>query len=63
MKGATLLAVISLSIIILVDLIQLILGFTETYSMELYTAFGVINLLCFVGILQFFIKLYNKQKE
>lgn len=63
MKGATLLAVISLSIIILIDLIQLIIGFFEVYSIELYRAFGVVNLICFVGILQFFVKLYNKQKE
>ncbi|HCN49909.1 MAG TPA: hypothetical protein DIT10_12600 [Chryseobacterium sp.] len=63
MKGATLLAIISLSVIILLDLIQFILGFTEMYSIELYRAFGIIHLLCFAGILQFFVKLYNKQKE
>ncbi|PKF75904.1 hypothetical protein CW752_02325 [Chryseobacterium sp. PMSZPI] len=63
MKNATLIAVISLSIIILIELIQFVLSFFETYSMQLYRVFGVINLICFMGILQFFIKLYNKQKE
>lgn len=63
MKGATLLAIISLSIIIIVDLIQFILGFFEVFSMNMYRIFGFVNLICFVGILQFFVKLYNKQKE
>lgn len=63
MKNATLIAIISLSVVILLDLIQFILSFFEIYSIGMYRIFGVLNFLGFVGILQFFVKLYNKQKE
>ncbi len=31
--------------------------------MNLFRVFGVLNLLGYIGILQFFVTLYNKQKE
>lgn len=63
MKNATLIAMISVGTIILIDLVQIIASFFEFYSMGLFRVFGILNLIAFVGVLQFFVKLYNKQKE
>lgn len=62
MKNATLIAIISLIVIVLIDFIQLILSFFEVYSLPVFRLFGFINLVAFAGLLPFFIQLYKKQK-
>jgi hypothetical protein len=63
MKEVTLLAIISLCIIIATYFIELIIGFFNINEiMYVYRVCAVISLLGYVGILPFFIKLYQKQR-
>ncbi len=69
MKQATLIAIISVVIILCGRLFHTVAGITELYSTldydiynNLVTVVNIFNLLADLGILYFFITLYNKQK-
>ncbi|MDQ0064549.1 hypothetical protein J2T03_000432 [Chryseobacterium lathyri] len=63
MKRVTLIAIISLCLIITTYFVEIIIGFFNLENMiYLYRFFGILNLLGYVGILPFFIKLYQKQR-
>ncbi|KPE50737.1 hypothetical protein [Chryseobacterium indologenes] len=62
MKNTTLIAIISLIVIVLIDFVQIVLSFFEVYSLPVFRLFGVLNLIAFAGLLPFFITLYKKQK-
>ncbi|GEN72777.1 hypothetical protein CLA01_28490 [Chryseobacterium lathyri] len=63
MKEVTLIAIISLCIIIATYFVEFIIGFFNINDiMYVYRVCGVISLLGYVGILPFFIKLYQKQR-
>lgn len=53
MKNATLIAMISVRIIIFIDLIQIIASFFEFYSMGLFRVFGILNLIALLGYCSF----------
>ena len=60
MKNHTLVAVISLSIITLTQLIYIFLRFG--FSENVYKIASMLQVLGFAGLTAFFIKLYQKQK-
>jgi len=63
MKRVTLIAIISLCLIIITYFVEIIIGFFSLDNMiYLYRFFGILNLLGYLGLLPFFIKLYQKQQ-
>lgn len=63
MKKVTLLAIISLCVIIATYFVEFIIGFFDINDiMSVYRICGVLSLLGYAGILPFFIKLYQKQR-
>jgi len=60
MKNHTLIAIISLTILTLTHLVYIFprLGFSE----NIYMAMSMLQVLAYVGLTAFFIKLYQKQK-
>jgi len=62
MKKVTLLAIISLCVIIATYFVEFVIGFFNINDiMSVYRVCGVLSLLGYIGILPFFIKLYQKQ--
>ncbi|PIF46078.1 hypothetical protein CLU96_3096 [Chryseobacterium sp. 52] len=63
MKRVTLIAIISLCVIIATYFAEIIIGFLNLNDiMTFYRFFGAVNLLGYIGLLPFFIKLYQKQR-
>lgn len=62
MKTATLIAIISLIILLVVSLVEVVLTSLKMYSQALFTVLNVAHIIAVIGLLQFFIKLYSKQK-
>lgn len=62
MKRVTLIAIMSLCLIIATYFAEIIIGFFNLDNMiYLYRFFSILNLLGYIGLLPFFIKLYQKQ--
>lgn len=62
MKRATLIAIISLSTIIFMRLIEYVIRFLNfNVGTEIYYVFSFMHLFAYIGLLSFFITLYKKQ--
>jgi hypothetical protein len=62
MKRVTLITIMSLCLIIATYFAEIIIGFFNLDNMiYLYRFFSILNLLGYIGLLPFFIKLYQKQ--
>lgn len=63
MKQATLLAIISISLRILIFIISYLFMIFNVESYSLFQILEFVDVLTYIGLLSFFVKLYKKQKN